>query len=64
MYSCHCILECYNLFSGVKLCIRSFFFYFETTFTRCLRGEFKFGQSLTGTQNVPKFKFAYKLPKN
>ena len=26
MYSCHSILECYNLFSGVKLSIRSFCF--------------------------------------
>ena len=26
MYSCHTILECYNLFSGVKLSIRSFCF--------------------------------------
>ena len=26
MYSCHFILECYNLFSGAKLRIRSFFF--------------------------------------
>ena len=25
-YSCHSILECYNLFSGVRLCIRSFCF--------------------------------------
>ena len=24
VYRCHCILECYNLFSGVKLSIRSF----------------------------------------
>ena len=26
MYCCHSILECYNLFSGVKLSIRSFCF--------------------------------------
>ena len=26
MYSCHSILECYNLFSGVKLSTRSFCF--------------------------------------
>ena len=26
MYSCHSIQECYNLFSGVKLSIRSFCF--------------------------------------
>ena len=26
MYGCHSILECYNLSSGVKLSIRSFFF--------------------------------------
>ena len=26
MYSCHSILECYNLFFGVKLSIRSFCF--------------------------------------
>ena len=26
MYSCHSILECYNLVSGVKLSIRSFCF--------------------------------------
>ena len=26
MYTCHSILECYNLFSGVKLSIRSFCF--------------------------------------
>ena len=26
VYSCHFILECYNLFSGVKLCTRSFRF--------------------------------------
>ena len=28
MYGCHSILECYNLFSGVKLSIRSFCFVF------------------------------------
>ena len=26
MYSCHSILECYNLFSGVRLSMRSFCF--------------------------------------
>ena len=26
MYSCHSILECYNLFSGVGLSMRSFSF--------------------------------------
>ena len=29
MYSCHSILECYNLFSRVKLSIRSFYFISE-----------------------------------
>ena len=28
MYSCYSILECYNLFSGVKLSIRWFCFIF------------------------------------
>ena len=28
MHCCHSILECYNLFSGVKLSIRSFCFTF------------------------------------
>ena len=27
MYSCHSVLECYDLLSGVKLSIRSFLFY-------------------------------------
>ena len=26
MYSCYYILECYNLFSGIKLSMRSFYF--------------------------------------
>ena len=38
VYSRHSVLECYNLFSGFKLCIRSFLFYFNeknaTCFTR------------------------------
>ena len=30
MYSCHSVVECYNLFSGVKLSIRSFCFISDT----------------------------------
>ena len=26
VYRCHSVLECYDLFSGVKLCIRWFFY--------------------------------------
>ena len=29
VYSCHSILECYNMFSGVKFSIRLFDFYME-----------------------------------
>ena len=34
MYSCHSILECSNLFSGVKLSIRSFGF-----IRRCIKNR-------------------------
>ena len=33
MYSCHSIRECYGLFSGVKLSIRSVLFYLSSWFT-------------------------------
>ena len=34
VYSHHSILECYNLFSGVKLSMRSFFVIIETNHGR------------------------------
>ena len=34
VYSDHSILECYNLFSGVELSMRSFFVIIEDTFQK------------------------------
>ena len=51
VYSDHSILECYNLFSGVELSMRSFFVINETSFSRWIIEESD-GLTMLGLQKL------------